>query len=93
MTDLFPFAHVLPTHQGRAAERILFTATGGPGLIVPGNTHFDTTRANIEFTGASAVDLPVAEGLQPAARRRRKRWDVRRTGALAYLSELGPGGG
>jgi tryptophanase len=66
--DLFPFAHVLPTHQGRAAERILFAATGGPGLIVPNNTHFDTTRANIEFTGANAVDLPVAEGLQPAAR-------------------------
>ena len=68
VTGLFPFAHVLPTHQGRAAERILFTAVGGSGLIVPGNTHFDTTRANIEFTGASAVDLPVAEGLQPAAR-------------------------
>ena len=68
VTGLFPFAHVLPTHQGRAAERILFTATGGSGRIVPNNTHFDTTRANIEFTGASAVDLPVAEGLQPAAR-------------------------
>jgi len=68
VTDLFPFAHVLPTHQGRAAERILFTETGGSGLIVPSNTHFDTTRANIELTGASAVDLPVAEGLQPAAR-------------------------
>jgi tryptophanase len=68
VTDLFPFAHVLPMHQGRAAERILFTATGGPGLIVPNNTHFDTTRANIEFTGASAVDLLVAEGLQPGAR-------------------------
>jgi tryptophanase len=68
VTGLFPFAHVLPVHQGRAAEKILFTATGGPGLIVPNNTHFDTTRANIEFTGASAVDLPVAEGLQPAAR-------------------------
>src|SRR6516225_6522291 len=68
VTDLFPFAHVLPTHQGRAAERILFTAAGGSGRIVPNNTHFDTTRANIEFTGASAVDLPVVEGLQPAAR-------------------------
>ena len=68
VTALFPFAHVLPTHQGRAAERILFTATGGPGQVVPNNTHFDTTRANIEVTGASAVNLPVAEGLQPAAR-------------------------
>jgi tryptophanase len=68
VTSLFPFAHVLPTHQGRAAERILFTATCGSGLIVPNNTHFDTTRANIEFTGASAVDLPVAEGRQPAVR-------------------------
>jgi tryptophanase len=68
VTGLFPFAHVLPTHQGRAAEKILFTAVGGPGLIVPNNTRFDTTRANIEFTGASAVDLQVAEGLQPAAR-------------------------
>jgi tryptophanase len=69
VTDLFPFSHVLPAHQGRAAERILFTVTGGTGLIVPNNTHFDTTRANIESTGARAVDLPVAEGLQPAARR------------------------
>jgi len=69
VTDLFPYTHVLPTHQGRAAERILFTATGGAGLIVPNNTHFDTTRANIESTGAKAVDLPIAEGLQPAARR------------------------
>jgi tryptophanase len=68
VTGLFPFGQVLPTHQGRAAERILFTATCGPGLVVPNNTHFDTTRANIEFTGATAVDLPVAEGLQPAAR-------------------------
>ena len=68
VTDLFPFRHVLPTHQGRAAEKILFTATGGPGRVIPNNTHFDTTRANIEFTGARAVDLPIPEGLQPALR-------------------------
>jgi tryptophanase len=65
---LFPFRHVLPTHQGRAAENILFTAVAGPGRVVPNNTHFDTTRANVEFTGAQAVDLPCPEGLQPALR-------------------------
>ena len=68
VTALFPFRHVLPTHQGRAAEKILFTVAGGPGRIIPNNTHFDTTRANIEFTGAQAVDLPIPEGLQPSLR-------------------------
>jgi tryptophanase len=68
VTSLFPFRHVLPTHQGRAAEKILFTVTGGAGRIVPNNTHFDTTRANIEFTGAQAIDLPIPEGLQPGLR-------------------------
>ena len=64
--ELFPFPHVIPTHQGRAAEKILFTAIGGTGKIVPNNTHFDTTRANVEFTGAEAVDLLIPEGRDPA---------------------------
>jgi tryptophanase len=68
VTDLFTFRHVLPAHQGRAAERILFSVLAGPGLVVPNNTHFDTTRANVEAMGAAAVDLPVAEGLQPGLR-------------------------
>ena len=63
---LFPFRHVIPTHQGRAAEKILFSVIGGPGRAIPSNTHFDTTRANVEFTGAEAVDLVIAEGRQPA---------------------------
>jgi len=65
--ELFPFRHVIPTHQGRAAEKIFFTVIGGPGKVVPNNTHFDTTRANIEATGAEAVDLPIPEGLDPAS--------------------------
>ena len=63
---LFPFRHVIPTHQGRAAEKILFSALGGPGKVIPNNTHFDTTRANVEFTGAEAVDLVIAEGRVPS---------------------------
>ncbi len=63
--ELFPLRHVIPTHQGRAAEKIIFSVIGGPGKIVPNNTHFDTTRANVEATGAQALDLPIAEALQP----------------------------
>ena len=63
--ELFAFKHVIPTHQGRAAEKILFSVVAGPGRVVPNNTHFDTTRANVEFTGAEAVDLPIPEGREP----------------------------
>ena len=66
VTELFPFKHVIPTHQGRAAERILFGVVGGPGKVVPSNTHFDTTRANVEFSGAEAVDLVIPEGRSPS---------------------------
>jgi len=66
--ELTGFAHVIPTHQGRAAERILFTVLCRPGHIVPNNSHFDTTRANIEFTGARAVDLPLPEAADTQAR-------------------------
>ncbi len=64
--ELFPFKHVIPTHQGRAAEKILFTVVGGPGKVVPSNTHFDTTRANVEHSGAEAVDVVIEEGRHPA---------------------------
>jgi tryptophanase len=64
---LFPFKHVIPTHQGRAAEKILFAVVGGPGKVIPSNTHFDTTRANVEYTGAEAVDLVIEEGRHPSA--------------------------
>ena len=57
---------MIPTHQGRAAERILFGVMCKKGDVVPNNTHFDTTRANVEFTGAEAVDLLIPEGRQPA---------------------------
>src|SRR5947208_5553292 len=63
--ELFPFRHVIPTHQGRAAERILCSVIAGPGKVIPNNTHFDTTRANIEATGAEAVDLVIPEGREP----------------------------
>lgn len=59
------FKHVIPTHQGRAAERILFTVMCKPGDVVPSNTHFDTTRANCEQSGAEALDLPIPEALEP----------------------------
>ena len=67
-SELTGFRHIIPAHQGRAAERILFTVVCQPGQVVPSNTHFDTTRANVEFTGAKAVDLPLPEAGDTQAR-------------------------
>ncbi|MDX6704390.1 MAG: tryptophanase [Solirubrobacteraceae bacterium] len=64
--ELFDFPHVIPTHQGRAAERILFSVLGASGRVIPNNTHFDTTRANVEFSEAVAIDLPIAATRTPA---------------------------
>src|ERR1035437_2548105 len=66
--DIFGYKHVIPTHQGRAAERILFNVMCKKGDVVPNNTHFDTTRANVESVGAEAIDLPIPEGRQPETR-------------------------
>jgi tryptophanase len=64
--DLTGFEYIFPTHQGRAAERILYGYLGGKGKVFISNTHFDTTRANIEFSGAEAIDIPIPEATHPA---------------------------
>jgi tryptophanase len=63
--ELTGLKHIIPTHQGRAAEKILFSLVGGSGKYIPNNSHFDTTRANVEFSGAEAVDLPTEVGRKP----------------------------
>ena len=65
--DIFGYRHVIPAHQGRAAERILFGVTCKKGDVIPNNTHFDTTRANVEFAGGEALDLVIPEGRDPGA--------------------------
>ncbi|WP_026853726.1 tryptophanase [Geothrix fermentans] len=66
LKDITGMDHFVPTHQGRAAEKVLFTAVCKKGDLVPNNCHFDTTRANLEYNGVEAVDLVVPEGLQPS---------------------------
>lgn len=63
--NITAFKHVIPTHQGRAAENILFTTIAKKGDVIPNNTHFDTTRAHVEHAGAEARDLVIAEGSNP----------------------------
>ncbi|HTK83320.1 MAG TPA: tryptophanase [Bacteroidota bacterium] len=65
--ELTGFKYIIPTHQGRAAEKILFTLVGKKGIAIPNNTHFDTTRANVEFSGAEAVDFITPLGKNPSA--------------------------
>jgi tryptophanase len=86
--ELTGMPHVLPTHQGRASERILFELLGGPGKVIPSNNHFDTTRANIEHSGALAVDLVIDEGRSPRDRHPFKgNIDLAKLGAL--IAEVG----
>ena len=86
--ELFGFRHLIPTHQGRAAERILFSTVCGEGDVVPNNTHFDTTRANVEAQGAEAVDLPT-----PRARNRQEpapfKGDMDVEGLRGLIGEVG----
>jgi tyrosine phenol-lyase len=64
--EITSLEHIIPTHQGRAAEKIIFSVMGGEGKTVISNTHFDTTRANVEFSGAKALDLVIQEGTKPS---------------------------
>jgi len=87
--EIFGFKHVIPTHQGRAAEKILMAIVGGAGKTIPSNNHFDTTRANVEFTGATALDLVIDEGKDPDSMHPFKgNIDI---GKLAALLESGQG--
>ncbi len=84
--ELTGFKHIMPVHQGRAAERIMFQIVGGEGKVIPNNSHFDTTRANIEFTGCEALDLPAEHAMDPAYEMRFK-GDMDLVRLAAFLDE------
>ena len=89
LRDLTGFEQVLPTHQGRASERILFELIGGSGKVIPSNAHFDTTRANAEHSGAEAVNLPIPEANDTHSRHPFKgNMDI--AGLDALISRVGP---
>jgi len=83
------FDHILPTHQGRASERILFELVGGRGKTVPSNAHFDTTRANIEHSGAVALNLPVPSASNPRDRSPFK-GDMDTAALESLIAKVGP---
>jgi tyrosine phenol-lyase len=87
--EITGFRNIIPTHQGRAAERILFSLVGGKGKFIPNNTHFDTTRANVEFSGAEAVDFPTAEGKDPDVIADFK-GDMDLVGLEGFIKRVGP---
>src|SRR5262245_32473733 len=87
--SLTGFKHVIPVHQGRAAERVLFEAICKPGDVLLSNTHFDTARANIEARGAGARDLLIPEGGQPGLRHPFK-GNIDLARLTSTISELGP---
>jgi tryptophanase len=82
--DLTGYPHLIPCHQGRAAERILFSVATKPGDVVPSNTHFDTTRANLEASGVEALDLVVPKAWRPRERHPFKGWLRHFTAELAW---------
>ena len=90
--ELTGFKHIIPTHQGRAAEHILFELTGGSGKVIPSNNHFDTTRANIEYSGAVALDLVIDEARVPSSLHRFKgNLDIAKLEAAIARSRAGAG--